>query len=412
MKVLHLVAGGIAEGAGRGAYWLHQALGELGVESTLLTNALDNCGDPSVIALNSKPLARLVFALLSRLGNLPICLYRSRQRIIFNTGFAGFDFTRHPAYVAADILHLHWINSLVSMRTLRKVTKPIVWTMRDMWPLTGGCHYAMECRRYMLGCGQCPQLGSAMKWDLSKFIAQYKKRVIPKDINFVGISNWLADCARESWVLKGCTVQSIYNNIDSRIFFPINRQRARKALGLDTDRKIVLIGSQNVTDFYKGFDLLVDALSSIDRHAVHLCFFGRSSPEYLSKLGVEHTNLGFLHDNVSLRLAYSAADVFVAPSRMDAFCKTIAEAMSCGTPVVCFDATGPRDIVDHLSTGYLAKPFEIVDFANGIRWVLERPSEEYNTLCIRARERVVTHFDSLVIANKYLDLYKSILNIL
>ena len=409
MKVLHLVAGSIAGGAGRGAYWLHQALRELGVESTLMTNSSDNGADPSVIALAGKPSARLAFALLSRLGNLPVYLYRKRRRIIFSTGFAGFDFTRHPAYASADIVHLHWINSLVGTRTLSKVTKPMVWTMRDMWPLTGGCHYAMDCRRYTLGCGQCPQLQSTRRRDLSRFIAWYKKRMIPRDIAVVGISNWLTDCARASRVFEGCAVQTIGNNIDTRIFFPVDRGQAQKALGLDTDKRIVLIGAQNVTDFYKGFDLLVEALEKIDRHDLHLCSFGRTSAECLAKVGADHTSLGFLHDNISLRLAYSAADVFVAPSRMDAFGKTIAEAMACGTPVVCFDATGPRDIVEHKVSGYKARPFEPADLADGIRWVLARPPEDYAALGASARQRVEACFDSRGIASKYFGLYEQLL---
>lgn len=294
------------------------------------------------------------------------------------------------------------------MRTLRKVTKPIVWTMRDMWPLTGGCHYAMDCRRYTLGCGQCPQLQSTRRRDLSRLIAWYKKRMIPRDIAVVGISDWLTDCARASRVFEGCAVQTIGNNIDTRTFFPVDRRQARKALGLDTDKRIVLLGAQNVTDFYKGFDLLVEALEKIDRHDLHLCSFGRTSAECLAKVGADHTSLGFLHDNISLRLAYSAADVFVAPSRMDAFGKTIAEAMACGTPVVCFDATGPRDIVEHKVSGYKARPFDPSDLTDGIRWVLDRPPEDFATLCASARQRVEACFDSRGIATQYIEVYEKI----
>ncbi|MEG3066598.1 glycosyltransferase [Acetomicrobium sp.] len=75
----------------------------------------------------------------------------------------------------------------------------------------------------------------------------------------------------------------------------------------------------------------------------------------------DFTNFGFLQDLISLRLLYSAADIFVAPSLMEAFGKTIAEAMACGTPVVAFDANGPKDIIDHEINGYLAKPFEPED---------------------------------------------------
>ena len=118
-------------------------------------------------------------------------------------------------------------------------------------------------------------------------------------------------------------------------------------------------------------------------------------------------NFGFLHDCVSLRLLYSAADVFVAPSLMDAFGKTLAESMACGTPVVCFNATGPKDIVDHQINGYKAIPFESSDLAKGIIWVLNSP--DYTTLSQNAREKVLRCFDSKVVAEEYIKLYKSVL---
>ncbi len=139
-----------------------------------------------------------------------------------------------------------------------------------------------------------------------------------------------------------------------------------------------------------------------------MCFFGKLDKNSIENIGFEYKNFGFVHDSVSLRLIYSAADVFVAPSVMDAFGKTIAESMACGTPVVCFDATGPKDIVSHKVDGYKAKPFDTTDMAKGIEWILKAPN--YNELCQNAREKVVSKFDSSIVAKKYIDLYKEILN--
>ncbi len=137
--------------------------------------------------------------------------------------------------------------------------------------------------------------------------------------------------------------------------------------------------------------------------------FGNSGQGVPESLGVPSTSLGFLSDAISLRLAYSAADVFVAPSRADAFGKTLVEAMSCGTPVVCFNATGPKDIVEHRISGYLAEPFSSADLAQGIQWVLDQPTEAYAELCRSARVRAQDCFDSRVIARAYLDLYREVL---
>lgn len=83
---------------------------------------------------------------------------------------------------------------------------------------------------------------------------------------------------------------------------------------------------------------------------------------------------------------------------------------ACGTPVVCFDATGPADVVEHRVTGYKAKPFDPSDLQAGIEWILSLPANELESLGKQARRRVVTLFDSQVIASQYLDLYKQILS--
>ena len=409
MKILHLVAGDLSGGAARGAYWLHQAQRSIGIDSTLVTSGRDNLGDDSVVALGASNLSRVKFALLNRLGNLPALSYRKRKRWIFNTGFAGIDFTKLPEYREADLIHLHWINGMVAMRTLRKVKKPIVWTMRDMWPLTGGCHYAMDCEGYRTGCGQCPQLKSKRSSDLTRLVVANKRASLPKQLRVVGISQWLNDCASNSQVFATFPVQTISNNIDTQIFAPVDQQTARQILGLPAEKKIILVGAQRVTDFYKGFGLFVDAIKRIQRDDIHVLTFGREASQAM--LPVDHTvtHLGFLADALSLRLAYSAADLFVAPSLMDAFGKTLAESLSCGTPVVCFDATGPKDIVEHQKTGYKAQPFEAEDLAVGIEWILNLPREEYELLRRNSRERAVTYFDSRVIAKQYKELYAEML---
>jgi glycosyltransferase involved in cell wall biosynthesis len=409
VKVLHLVTWAQNGGATLGAYWLHRALRELGVDSTILTNSHTAIDDESVISLADSHVARLKMVASRRIAQIPLRVYRGRQNRIFNTGLDGLDFTRHPAYLAADLVHLHWVNGLVSTRALRKVTRPLVWTLRDMWPFTGGCHYSMECGRFIKGCGACPQLGSSRDNDLSRFVARHKQASVPEEIRIVGISRWLSDCASRSKIFRDCHVSTISNNVDTRLFSPVPRQEARQALGLDGDMRIVLIGAPNVTVFYKGFDLFLQAIDELRRGDVHVVTFGRSSSEHLDSMGVPNTSLGYLGSTEDLSVAYSAADVFVAPSRMDAFGKTIVEAMSCGTPVVCFDATGPKDIVQHRVTGYLAEPFSPQDLARGIRWVLDQCPEASATMSRRAQQRAEQRFDSRVIAQQYLELYREVM---
>lgn len=407
LKVVHFVAGDLSGGAARGAHWLHIAQRKIGIDSKILTDGYQSGDDESIISLIKTPTQRFKHRLWSWFGNSPVYLYRQRKPWIFNTGFAGLDVTRHSAYQEADLIHLHWINGLVNMRTLKKFTKPIVWTIRDMWPLTGGCHYSMGCDRYEIGCGKCPQLGSQFQYDLTRIVLQAKRQSLPKKTVVVGISRWLSECAKESRAFEGFQVETIMNNVDTSKFEPVDKNVAREVLGLPRDKKIILAGSHSIHDFYKGFDLLVGALRVLGRDDYHLVKFGKDSG--IAFNSTRCTNLGFLSDAIALRLAYSAADVFVGPSRIDAFGKTLAEAMACGTPVVCFDATGPKEVVEHKVTGFKAVAFEPASLAEGINWVLNQSDVGTRLISQSSRERVLRLFDSIVIAREYEALYERML---
>jgi len=158
----------------------------------------------------------------------------------------------------------------------------------------------------------------------------------------------------------------IFNNVSSSEFFPLDKQLARTVLQIDTPKKIILAGAQKITDPYKGFDRFLDAVSRLSPSDYFIVFFGRIPGEEAAKTGLEYRSFGFVHDTVTLRLLYSAADIFVAPSLMDAFGKTLVESLACGTPVVCFDATGPKTIVDHKQNGYKAVPYDPEDLRRGI----------------------------------------------
>jgi glycosyltransferase involved in cell wall biosynthesis len=409
MHVLHIVAGDLSGGAARGAYWLHRGLMHHGIESKVLINGKITLNDDSVITIIKSKKDKALNIFRSQLDNLILLLYPKRKNIIFSTGIFGVNFTKTKEYKDADIIHLHWINGgFVNIKHLSKIYKPIVWTMRDMWPMTGGCHYSMECERYKMGCGNCKQLNSNSNYDLSKFVLNRKKKYLPNDMKLVGISHWLSDKAKESELFSSFSIQTIYNNIDTDEYFPVAKKIAREILDIKTNKKIVLSGSSSLKDFYKGFSKFQEAVKQLDKSKYILLFFGNIDKNTIEKIGFEYKSFGYLNDNISLRLAYSCADVFVAPSLMDAFGKTLAEAMACATPVVCFDATGPKDIVDHKINGYKARPYESEDLANGIEWVLN--ASNYNELCHNAREKVVKEFDNKVVAQKYVKLYAELLS--
>ena len=97
----------------------------------------------------------------------------------------------------------------------------------------------------------------------------------------------------------------------------------------------------------------------------------------------------------------------VAPSRQEAFGQTGSEAQACGCPVVAFNCTGLRDIVEHCVTGYLAMPYDSVDLANGIRWVMEN-KERHASLSCAARERALRLWAPEVVIPRYKAIYEAV----
>jgi glycosyltransferase involved in cell wall biosynthesis len=408
MKILHIVAGDLTGGAARGAYWLHLGLLELGVDSKIFTNSKTLFDDNAIISVNKTKKDKFLNLLRMNIDPCITSCYPKRKKVIFSTGLFGVNFTKTQYYKEADIIHLHWIcGGFVNIKHLKKINKPIVWTLRDMWPMTGGCHFSMDCTNYETGCGNCLQLNSNTKYDLSKYILKRKINNLPKNIHIVGISNWMSDQARTSKLFNSSPVSTIFNNINTKEFFPTSKKNARTIVNIQTDKKVVLVGAAYINDYYKGFSKYLEALAFLDRSKYFLCFFGNLNKKILQNIEFDYYCFGFLTDNVSLRLVYNCADVFVAPSVMEAFGKTLVESMACGTPVVCFDATGPKDIVSHKIDGYKAKPFDSEDLARGIEWVLYEAN--YNELCKNAREKAVCQFDSVKIAKEYIDLYRCLL---
>ena len=155
--------------------------------------------------------------------------------------------------------------------------------------------------------------------------------------------------------------------------------------------------------------MLLDALKNLkgEIDGMEIAIFGQLAPQNPISLGFPINFMGHLNDDITLRLLYSAVDLLVVPSRKEAFGQTASESMACSTPVVAFGATGLLDIVDHKVNGYLAKPFDSEDLANGIKYIFDNPN--YDDLCRNARKKVVNEFDSKIVSNQYEKLYRKIL---
>ena len=403
IKVLHIVGGPLKYGASKGANILHKALLQLNIQSKILNDSPNNKSedeenfDKNVIFINNtffKKLINIIFFYLEKIIKL---LYHNRPAETFTLGFFGFDITNTKEYKEADIIHLHWLNQgFISLSSLSKINKPVIWTMRDMWAFTGGNHYGLGFENYESSY-------------LSKLIQNFKRKNYNKNFQFVAVSNWLKNKAKKSAVLKGYDIKKIDNNIDLKDFFLVNKNTARLNLEIYTQKQIILYGAQNPQSKRKGWDIFVEALKKLDKSKYYLLIFGNFwSQKILDNIGFEYKILGYINDKTTLNATYCAADIFVASSIEDAWPKTFAEAMYCGTPVVCFENTSISEIVDHKINGYVVENFNPNQLKDGIDWLSDEVKKD-NSKNIKARIKILD-FDAKVIAKKYIDLYKSVLN--
>ncbi|MEM9809467.1 MAG: glycosyltransferase family 4 protein [Cyanobacteria bacterium P01_D01_bin.56] len=412
MNVLIVSAWDIRGGAARAAYRLHQGLQQTDVTSHMLVQ--EKAGnDANVLAPRTNLSSNIASSRVS-FDAFPLKLYPQRQEVPFSLQWLPNLKLPAISQLNPDVINLHWINNgYVQIEEIVKLGKPIVWTLHDMWPFTGGCHYNQDCDRYIQSCGSCPQLGSSKVRDLSRWVWNRKAKAWDQsNITFVALSSWLRKCAQSSSLLRDSRIEIIPNGIDTQFYKPANKQFARELLGLPQDKYIVLFGAVKATsDKRKGFHLLQSALQRL-RHLgwsdrLELAIFGASSPENPPDFGLTSHYMGSFNDDLSLALVYSAADIFVLPSVQDNLPNTIMEALACALPCVAFNVGGMPDMIEHQANGYLARPYEVDDLAQGIVWTLEH-QERYIKLSEHALEKVKQEFSLALQASRYKSLFAEI----
>lgn len=410
MRILHVNQSDNIGGAAKAAARLHRALLAQSCASQMLVDQASHtvpsviCGTGRWDRLTSPLRARLSARMLHRLetGN-PV----AHEPALFSSASA-----RALTGSSADLVNLHWVSdNMLSIRAIGRIALPLVWTLHDMWAFCGAEHYTEDTRwrdGYLPGNRPAHESG----YDLNRRVWTRKRRAWRRPIHIVTPSSWLAKLARESVLMRDWPVEVIPNAIDTGVWRPGDRLAARRLLGLDEAQPLLLFGAMGGNrDPRKGFDLLMKTLAHLNAGSdtgIGLMVFGRVDPGEMSQMPFPVTCFGHLVDEISLRLLYTAADLFVLPSRLDNLPNTAVEALSCGIPVAGFGTGGMPDLVTHRENGYLAAPLDTADLARGIAWVLERQRAD-NGLGVNARRHAVANYAQAPVARRYIELYNRIL---
>ena len=286
--------------------------------------------------------------------------------------------------------------------------------MHDMWPCTGICHYARECTNYQQECHNCPYIykGGGRK-DLSYRTFRKKQKLYSQaPIHFVTCSRWLKEQAKTSALFEGKSVTNIPNAINTNLFKPQDKQKARAKFMLPEDKQLILFGSLKITDKRKGVDYLIEACKLLaEKHpewkdSLGVVVFGNQSQQLQEMLPFRVYPLPYIKNEHEVVDIYNAVDLFAIPSLEENLPNMIMEAMACGVPCVGFNVGGIPEMIDHLHNGYVAQYKSSEDFANGIHWILTEP--EYKELSAQACRKVLGNYSESIIAKKYTDVYNKI----
>ncbi len=406
VRVLHLCRDRTG-GAGRMARALHRTLLRQGVDSRLWTQE-PGAPEPGVMGPDSA-FDRIQVHMRQRLDRGPLVAYPHRTREPYSPNLVSGGGLSRIRAVGADVIHLHWLGGgYLSVGEIARLPGPVLWTLHDMWPFTGGCHYSGGCAGFERQCGRCPVLGSPWRWDLSTAQQRLKARYARRpDMEYVAISGWMRRAAQASQLLGRCRGQTIFNGVDVDQFRPRDRATARHAWGIPEASRVVLFGAVSATaDRRKGYDLLQAAGRRLAARwagpPLQIVVFGADDPKPAGSglPGVGTRIVGPIREDESLNELYAAADVVAVPSRQEGFGLVTAEAMASGTPVVAFRQTGADDLIEHRENGWLAQSGCADALADGIQWLLT--DEPRRRGCgQRARERVCAQFSLSQMASAY-----------
>ena len=402
MNIVHINTSNKGSGGAIAAHRLHQGLITKGMNSRLLVGKADATNDEISILPSANKLEKLAFQLSWRSG------------LNFLNVINTFDIPNHPWVQEADVLNFHNLHGgYFNYLAIQKLTthKPVIWTLHDMWSFTGHCVYSFDCDRWKKGCGRCPypdtypavhRDSTVLEWKLKEWVYSRSDMVI------VTLSQWLTKQAQAS-ILNQFPIYHIPNGIDTDTYHPLDKALCRKALGIPEYKKVVMFGAQNLADSRKGGDLLLDALRTLPESLktdIMLLTIGTVNPGMEKALDMEMMHLGYVESDRLKTMAYSAADVFVFPTRADNLPLVLQESMACGTPMVSFDIGGVPDLVRPGVTGYLARPEDAKDLGHGLTQLLDDQSlrAQMSQSC---REISVNEYSLEQQAQHYIQLYKT-----
>lgn len=319
-------------------------------------------------------------------------------------GLKDFSFNLLPSNMAGylnsldvDIVNLHWINGeTISINDIEKINKTLVITLHDMWFFSGGYHYVDENEYFK------------KKKSYIDEIIYYKKNKIlnRKKIYFISPSKWVNNCLKKNILLKNKKSVVIPYPTEST-FRPLDINNCRNKYKFKKDEILCIFSAASLlTHQRKGFDLLLESLKLVNNLKLKIIVISKS--KFISHYKQEmFYYFNYDSNSKTYNELLNCANFFVIPSRQDNLPNVALEALSCGKPIVSFNIGGLSELVEHKKNGYLAKSFDVKDFAQGINFmILNHKKLKSNIIRNNFKKKI----NQRLIENKYNNFFKKILN--
>jgi glycosyltransferase involved in cell wall biosynthesis len=411
MKVVHLNYFGQRGGAGGAISMrrLHHGLRRSGVDSKVLHLDGDESGGGGEFVRIDAPVPgrkidRIRKSLVARLG------------LTVLDGVGHWRIKKNPVFADADVVTIHRLLGVTPVLGLPFLTaeKPTILVLCDNWALTGRCYYNLGCQRWQHGCGACPHQsifpvtrvdGSRLEWILKRWAYRNSKLAVVTKCN-------RTTAMVKASVLNAAPVYQIPNGIDLDAYTQEDPEACRAAFEIPRGKKVLMFGAVNLNNYVKGGDLLVKALDCLPpslKSQLVLLVMGKNGDHIAARAGIETIHLGYIDSIRDKVRAFTAADLFLCPSRGEIMGNVNLEAMACGTPVVAFRVGGIPDFVRPGESGYLAEPWDARAFSNGIVELLDDEAA-LDTMRLRCREIIADEYSIELKIDRYIQLYRQLMN--
>jgi glycosyltransferase involved in cell wall biosynthesis len=400
MKILHICTHDLG-GAAAAAIRLHNALLKNRIDSNFLfLNNNKNSVQHAYVHehkknnITKKLIRKVRPKQTQNFVNHTKLLQKPKLASKFSFAKSDFDIKSNPIFKKADIINLHWVADFIDYPSFfSKLKKPVVWTLHDMYPFSGGFHYSGDCEKFQdeYSC-------------LDQEIFEEKKKAIDnfKNLSIVCPSKWLLAESQKSILLKRFFHYHIPYSLDLSVFKSYVKNESRNIFNIPLGKKVLLFVSANVDAPRKGLDLLITALTSVNWDNLIVCALGKSS----NTNNFENLiSIDYLDDFQKLAMLYSSVDAVVLPSRQDNLPNVMLESLACGTPVISYEVGGMKDVIETGFNGILASRLNSDTLADAISDFL---SGKYNFDAQAIRQFSAEQFNDNLQSQRYCELYQKL----